>query len=241
MTKYRTKKSSLESQLTDWLSRFAQAIGLLCGGPAPDFAMCAAWTNNESEELQQWVLENSKVAWCSGIGTIEAATIMADTPEEDLRHAPRHLKSHERAWDICHDADGVWRYVDKTVDDGSKDVVATQSESQSARFASYQEAVEALKADHGAAPETIAVVPNEDDEIATDTLFDVNLVLDTTASRTVRVAADTKENAFMLAQRHVCETGCHGFEINEGNFIRSNDVYCGGAINDDVEEVPAIT
>lgn len=236
MTKSRKKASSLESLQTDWLSRFAQAIGLLCGVP-PDMALCADWANNESEELQSWVLQNSTVSWCSGIGTIDAATVMADTPEEDAKHADRLLLPHQRTWEIGRNASGGWNYIETSA---AHDRGHSGEATQSPTFDTYDEAVDALKIDHAAAPEIFAVVPDDSDEIACETLFDVNLALATTAWRTVRVAADTKENAFMLAQRHVCDTGVHGFEINDGNCIRRDDVYCGGEIDNDVEEVDAL-
>jgi hypothetical protein len=71
--------------VTTYLERFVDALGLLCRS-APPRELCEAWLNDESETLQEWVVNHLRVHWASGIGTIEAAQHMADVPEESDAH-----------------------------------------------------------------------------------------------------------------------------------------------------------
>ncbi|CAN7784384.1 hypothetical protein LJR175_008397 [Variovorax sp. LjRoot175] len=55
--------------------------------------MCEQWVRNEqidgADPLQAWAVDHAQVAWHTGIGTIEAAQVWADTPEEGVAHEDR--------------------------------------------------------------------------------------------------------------------------------------------------------
>jgi Domain of unknown function (DUF3850) len=70
---------------TAYRERFVDALGLLCRETPPK-DLCEAWLNDESESLQEWVVNHLLIHWASGIGTIEAAQHMANVPEESDSH-----------------------------------------------------------------------------------------------------------------------------------------------------------
>jgi hypothetical protein len=74
---------------TKYLDRLIEALTLLCGGTVPPREMVLAWETDDSEELQDWAACNTKLPWAMGIGTIEAAQVMADNPEEGMGHELR--------------------------------------------------------------------------------------------------------------------------------------------------------
>jgi hypothetical protein len=60
--------------VTTYLERFVDALGLLCRS-APPRELCEAWLNDESETLQEWVVNHQRVHWASGIeGYFEDST-----------------------------------------------------------------------------------------------------------------------------------------------------------------------
>jgi hypothetical protein len=77
------------SRNTLYIDRVVEALTLLCGGKAPARELVVAWEENTSEELQSWAVCNVAAPWGTGIGTIEAAQVMADTPEEGMDHQYR--------------------------------------------------------------------------------------------------------------------------------------------------------
>lgn len=78
---------------TTWMERFREAMALMCGGKMPPLGMCEQWVRNEQidgeDPLQAWAVEHAQVAWHTGIGTIEAAQVWADNPEEGVEHETR--------------------------------------------------------------------------------------------------------------------------------------------------------
>lgn len=74
-----------------FLERFTGALALLCGGRRPEEALVRDWFNPElnSFRLQDWAVANMTVAWGTGIGVLDAATAMADNPEEGIDHETR--------------------------------------------------------------------------------------------------------------------------------------------------------
>ena len=80
---------------TTYLERFVDALGLLCRKVPPQ-ALCEAWLNHESEDLQEWVVNHLRKHWASGIGTIEAAQCMANVPAEGENHEG-YLEDTERS------------------------------------------------------------------------------------------------------------------------------------------------
>lgn len=80
---------------TTWMERFREAMAVMCGGKMPPLDMCEQWVRNEQvngvDLLQGWVIDHAAVAvsWHTGIGTIEAAQVWADTPEEGVGHEDR--------------------------------------------------------------------------------------------------------------------------------------------------------
>lgn len=78
---------------TSWMDRFRHALSLFCGGKEAPLEYCELWLRNEqvngADPLQDWVAYNLSVYWATGIGTIEAAQVMADNPEEGVEHLDR--------------------------------------------------------------------------------------------------------------------------------------------------------
>lgn len=80
---------------TTWMERFREAMAVMCGGKMPPLDMCEQWVRNEQfngvDLLQEWVIDQPAVAvsWHTGIGTIEAAQVWADSPEEGVGHEYR--------------------------------------------------------------------------------------------------------------------------------------------------------
>lgn len=82
-----------ESQVpTRFVERVMDSLALLCHGERPPRGMVEAWFRDESEELQDWALNHAAPYWATGIGTLEAAVMMADTPEEGISdgNGPEH-------------------------------------------------------------------------------------------------------------------------------------------------------
>lgn len=74
---------------TLYVDRMLEALALLCGGKRPNREMVVSWEDNSSEALQDWAMCNTSIPWATGIGTIEAAQAMAETPEEGMEHQCR--------------------------------------------------------------------------------------------------------------------------------------------------------
>jgi hypothetical protein len=83
------KKTAPVPENTKYLDRLIEALTLLCGGTEPPREMVHEWERGSGEELQDWAANNTKIRWAQGIGTIEAAQVMADTPEEGQGHELR--------------------------------------------------------------------------------------------------------------------------------------------------------
>ena len=94
---------------TTWMERFREAMAVMCGGKMPPLDMCEQWVRNEQvngvDLLQEWVIDHAAVAvsWHTGIGTIEAAQVWADTPEEGVGHEYRE-DAYPRVDDESEDA-----------------------------------------------------------------------------------------------------------------------------------------
>lgn len=75
---------------TTYAYRFQMALALLCGNHLPDARLCELWFTESSEEahsqLQEWAINHTVMPWATGIGTIEAALALADTPVEHANH-----------------------------------------------------------------------------------------------------------------------------------------------------------
>lgn len=69
---------------TQYVDRFIQAMQLLCLGNSPSREMVESWFSSDNDDLQQWAVNNTAMTWATGIGTIEAAMALADTPEEGI-------------------------------------------------------------------------------------------------------------------------------------------------------------
>lgn len=74
---------------TKYLDRVIEALTLLCGGNEPPREMVHEWETGEGEDLQDWAANHTKLPWAQGIGTIEAAQVLADNPEEGMGHQLR--------------------------------------------------------------------------------------------------------------------------------------------------------
>jgi hypothetical protein len=76
-----------EEEATDYLVRFADALEIMCTA-RPDIALCEQWLRNtpEGDHLQDWAVDHMRANWGTGIGVLEAAETMAETPEEGMDH-----------------------------------------------------------------------------------------------------------------------------------------------------------
>ena len=94
---------------TTWMERFREAMAVMCGGKMPPLDMCEQWVRNEQvngvDPLQEWIIDHAAVAvsWHTGIGTIEAAQVWADSPEEGVGHEYRE-DAYPRVGDELEDA-----------------------------------------------------------------------------------------------------------------------------------------
>ncbi|MEJ6003835.1 hypothetical protein [Paucibacter soli] len=61
--------------------RFQEALSLLCT-EKPAIELCVSWIERQNEELQGWVASHLRADWAQGIGTIDAARLMAELCEE---------------------------------------------------------------------------------------------------------------------------------------------------------------
>lgn len=68
---------------TKWISRFGDAMQLLCGGKRPPDTMIEAWFMSEDQGLQDFAAEHGP-EWAQGIAVIDAARVLADQPTEIL-------------------------------------------------------------------------------------------------------------------------------------------------------------
>jgi hypothetical protein len=72
---------------TDWtapttvLERFGDAMELLCQGTRPPDWVLTQWLRGNGEELQDFANDYGP-AWAQGIGIIEAALTLVDTPTD---------------------------------------------------------------------------------------------------------------------------------------------------------------
>lgn len=75
-----------EDAPTTWEQRFSQALQILCGGSAPPPGLVQKWIRHESDDLQEWTVSHQAFPWSMGITIIEAATGLADQPDEGGDH-----------------------------------------------------------------------------------------------------------------------------------------------------------
>ena len=82
---------------TLYVDRVIETLAMLCYGAKPPRKMVEEWFRDESEELQDWAVNHSSMYWATGIGTIEAAIAMAETPEEGISggNGPEHQMREE--------------------------------------------------------------------------------------------------------------------------------------------------
>lgn len=78
---------------TTYPYRFQMALALLCGNHLPNIRLCERWLDESNEDahraLQEWALDHSVMPWATGIGVIESALALADTPDEGRTHEDR--------------------------------------------------------------------------------------------------------------------------------------------------------
>jgi hypothetical protein len=66
--------------------------------------------------------------------------------------------------------------------------------------------------------------------------FDVLLTVDTTMSKTIRVQAANKEEAYAIARQQAADSHMEGFEQDE-NYRRAADFYVGDSVENSITEV----
>jgi hypothetical protein len=85
-------------QATLFVDRMLDSLALLCNGQRPSREMVEAWFKDESEALQDWAVNHAAPYWATGIGVIDAATALAESPEEGIsggNGGPEHQLRHE--------------------------------------------------------------------------------------------------------------------------------------------------
>lgn len=71
-------------QATGFVERVQESLALLCNGQTPPRELVEQWFTHESEDLQDWAVNHAASYWATGIGIIDAATALAETPEEGI-------------------------------------------------------------------------------------------------------------------------------------------------------------
>lgn len=89
MTDKNSRATTPVSRNTLYIDRVIEALTLLCAGKRPERDIVIGWEDDTSEELQTWAVCNAAAPWATGIGVIEAAQALANTPEEGLNHQDR--------------------------------------------------------------------------------------------------------------------------------------------------------
>lgn len=76
-----------DKENSGYLVRFADALEILCTA-RPDLALCEQWLRNtpEGEQLQAWAVDHMRANWGTGLGVLDAAEVMAESPEEGMHH-----------------------------------------------------------------------------------------------------------------------------------------------------------
>ena len=79
----------MKSSSTTYRERFVDAVTLLCGGKVPpNFAIDAWIAGKDDASLQKFAIRHGP-AWCQGIVLLDAAAVIAETPEEGGGHEMR--------------------------------------------------------------------------------------------------------------------------------------------------------
>lgn len=76
-----------ENDATGYLERFVDALEIMCT-ERPDSGLCEQWLRNapEGDCLQDWTVDHMRANWGTGIGVLDAASAMAESPEEGMDH-----------------------------------------------------------------------------------------------------------------------------------------------------------
>lgn len=80
----RMRKSHRRSPTT-YEERFTDAVTLLCYGKKPSQKAVREWLRKTSDDLQAFASDNGP-EWAQGIVLLDAAAVLADTPEEGVDH-----------------------------------------------------------------------------------------------------------------------------------------------------------
>lgn len=83
---------------TTFAERFRDAVTLLCGGRRPPETFVTQWLECKDAdfyELQSYAIEHGP-DWCQGIVLLNAAYVMAATPEEGVNHGAAPVTPHMR-------------------------------------------------------------------------------------------------------------------------------------------------
>lgn len=87
---------------TTHLQRLGDALALLCGGVRPPDRMITDWIGDpDSITLQEFVLAHCALDWAQGIVAIDAAFVLAETPQETAgdESKPQHEEATTaRGW-----------------------------------------------------------------------------------------------------------------------------------------------
>lgn len=73
---------------TTYIERFTEAVRLLCGKEPPR-ELVVAWLEHRelADDLQNFAAQYGP-SWAQGIVVLDAAAVLADTPEEGAEHEP---------------------------------------------------------------------------------------------------------------------------------------------------------
>jgi hypothetical protein len=74
---------------TTWYARVSQALALLCGGAVPPMPLVEAYFTSDDDRLQHWASDRCTLGWHQGVGVLDAAVTLADSPAEGEGHEDR--------------------------------------------------------------------------------------------------------------------------------------------------------
>ena len=90
-TSMRAREVIAQKASADWtkpttkLQRMSDAVTLLCDGKRPSDRLVQGWLDKTDEGLRDFAATHGP-AWAQGIGVLDAAAVLADTPTEGVDH-----------------------------------------------------------------------------------------------------------------------------------------------------------
>jgi hypothetical protein len=121
-----------ERQATGYLERFADALEILCT-ERPPLELCELWLRHVEPQgvlLQDWAINHTRANWGTGIGVLEAAEVLAETPEEGMDHEGYRADFRPEAEPVADHAETARPQVDPA---DARFILATDDEEEGER------------------------------------------------------------------------------------------------------------